>query len=83
MSDKERYEIQLEKTIKELTEIIKNQQERIDKAFDFIGTKTYKFTMAYMEEDNRINLGRSEYTIGNLTSKNVKELLEILKGEDK
>lgn len=79
------YEKEIENLNKDATRLLKKYEEksrRIDKAIDFIRKKTHKFTMAYMEEDNKINLGRSEYTIGNLTSKNVKYLLDILKGEE-
>ena len=53
----------------------------IKEAKDYIRSKSIKFTMAYVEDDGRIDLSRSDYRIDKLTSKQVKELLEILDKE--
>ena len=54
----------------------------INEARDYIRSKSIKFTMAYVEDDGRIDLSRSDYRIDKLTSKQAKELLDILdKGE--
>ena len=70
--------------------IIKQSQEIerlnniIKEVRDYIRSKSIKFTMAYVEDDGRIDLSRSDYRIDKLTSKQAKELLEILnKGDDK
>ncbi len=77
----ERFELELElvdkdKEIERLHSIIKE-------AKDYIRSKSIKFTMAYVEDDGRIDLSRSDYRIDKLTSKQVKELLEILDKENK
>ena len=68
--------IDKDKEIERLNNIIKEVK-------DYIRSKSIKFTMAYVEDDGRIDLSRSDYRIDKLTSKQVKELLGILEGSDK
>lgn len=68
--------------IEEALEEIERLNNIIIKVKDYIRSKSIKFTMAYVEDDGRIDLSRSDYRIDRLTSKQVKELLEILKGSD-
>lgn len=74
-----------EQTIKAIT--LKSENERLNniikKVKDYIRIKSIKFTMAYVEDDGRIDLSRSDYRIDKLTSKQVKELLGILEKENK
>ena len=55
----------------------------IEEVREYIKSKSIKFTMAYVEDDGRINLPRSDYRIDKLTSKQVKELLKLLDKENK
>lgn len=67
---------------KDLKEEIERLNNIIKEVRDYIRSKSIKFTTAYVEDDGRIDLSRSDYKIDKLTSKQAKELLEILnKGE--
>ena len=65
----------------ELIEEINDLQQRINKAVEYIREETTRFTEAYVEDDRRINLGKSKYKIVNLSPTKVEKLLNILKGE--
>ena len=86
----QRFEISILKDDKEhLGEFLKEKDEEIERlnniikeVKDYIRSKSIKFTMAYVEDDGRIDLSRSDYRIDKLTSKQVKELLEILDKEN-
>ena len=69
-------------SIKEKNKEIERLNNIINEVKDYIRSKSIKFTMAYVEDDGRIDLSRSEYRIDKLTSKQVKELLGILDKEN-
>lgn len=67
----------------EATKEIERLHSIIKEAREYVRSKSIKFTMAYVEDDGRIDLLRSDYRIDKLTSKPVKELLKILDKENK
>ena len=76
-------EYERNKKEREMKEEIERLNNIIKEVKDYIRSKSIKFTMAYVEDDGRIDLSRSDYRIDKLTSKQVKELLGILEGSDK
>lgn len=70
-----------EKNCALLLDYIQQKENIIKEVREYIRSKSIKFTMAYVEDDGRIDLSRSDYRIDKLTSKQVKELLEILDKE--
>lgn len=71
----------MKKTIIKQDKEIERLKNIIIEVKDYIRSKSIKFTMAYVEDDGRIDLSRSDYRIDKLTSKQVKELLEMLNNE--